>query len=170
MSPCILDADGAHQPVRIKTWVDEPGPLKDGKLQMDRRFASLKYWSQRLYTELFIFLEPSLFGGVVPPTDSLHVMKQLLERCFGYNTGVVAAQTTTQLSIQNRTRREQFEFFRNDYINNGRPLRSIRFENQIVDWEAKGNGIYRSFIASALPPNLQPPTASDKFGFCVMNT
>ena len=137
---------------------------------MDKRFTSLNNWSQKLFFDLFQFLEPSLFCGAVRPTDSHTVLRQLMERCFGYNTGVVFGQTATTLSIQKRTKREQFEILRFHYINNGRPLRNIQFENQIVDWEAKGNGIYRSFIASKLPPNMEPPTATDKYGFCVMNT
>ena len=128
---CTLDPDGDHQPVRIKKWNNEPGPLANGDKLMDKRYTSLNHWTQKLFFDLFEFLEPSLFCGAVRPTDSNTVLRQLMERCFGYNTGVVFGQTATTLSIQKRTKREQFFKFRDDYINNGRPLRKIRFENQI---------------------------------------
>ena len=80
-------------------------PLEDGDKEMDKRLVNLKHWTQKLITELFIFLEPSLFGGVVPPTDSNTVLRQLMERCFGINTGVIAGTTITTLSMQKRTKR-----------------------------------------------------------------
>ena len=89
---CPLDADGAHQPVRVDEWSDDPGPLEDGAKVWDRMFYNLNTWGLKHYAELFRYLEPSLFGGALQPTDSLIVMKQLMERCFSYNTGAVAVE------------------------------------------------------------------------------
>ena len=73
---CPLDADGAHQPVRIITWVDEPGPIENGSQQFDRRVCSFAGWTNKLFCALFAYLEPSLFGGAIQPTDSITVLKQ----------------------------------------------------------------------------------------------
>ena len=55
-------------------------------------FYNLNTWGLKHYAELFRYLEASLFGGALQPTDSLIVMKQLMERCFSYNTGAVAVE------------------------------------------------------------------------------
>ena len=89
---CPLDADGAHQPVRVDQWSDEPGPLDDGSKVWDRRMFNMNKWGQKQYRELFRYLELSLFGGALQPTDSLIGMKQLMERCFRYNTGAGAVE------------------------------------------------------------------------------
>ena len=86
---CTLDPDGAHQPVRIKVWRDEPGPIEDGDKAWDRRWCNLNTWSNKLYCQLFAYLEVSLFGGALQPTDSLTVLKQLMERIFGYNLSLI---------------------------------------------------------------------------------
>ena len=150
--------------------MNEPGPIEDGDKKWDRRVCNLEHWPLKLYTQLFAYIEPSLFGGAIQPTDSMTVLRQLMERCFGYNTGVVKGQTATKLKDLKRTKLEQFEVLRREYIANGRPLRTIEFEDQIVRWENKGNGIYKSFLADTLPPGQVPPTPVDTCGFCVMNT
>ena len=132
---CPLDADGAHQPVRVTEWVDQPGPIADGGKEFDRRMCQFTAWTKKLFCELFAYLEPSLFGGAIQPTDSITVLKQLMERCFGYNTGIVAGQQATKLKHHKISKEKQFEIFRKDYIANGRPLRTIKFENQVVHWE-----------------------------------
>ena len=65
---CPLDADGAHQPVRIVTWMDGPGTLEDGEKHWDRRLCNLDKWGHKLFCQLFSYLEPSLFGGALQPT------------------------------------------------------------------------------------------------------
>ena len=124
-----------------------------------------------MYGELFTYIEVSLFGGALQPTDSLTVLKQLMERCFGYNTGAVSGQIPTKLkNLGRQTKQEQFDVFRQEYIINGKPLREIAFQNKIVRWEDKDNGIYRSCLAETFPPARMPPPAADSCGFCVMNT
>ena len=106
---CTLDPDGAHQPVRIKIWKDELGPLENGDKEMDRRFVNLKHWSQKLYLELFIFLEPSLFGGVVPPTDSNTVLRLWLQHRSScrpnYNTTITLLQAHQTRAIRDPPQR-----------------------------------------------------------------
>ena len=48
---CALDADGAHQPVRVDEWSDEPGPLEDGAKVWDRMFYNLNTWGLKHYAE-----------------------------------------------------------------------------------------------------------------------
>ena len=168
---CPIDAGGAHQPVRIEHWSDECGPLEDGSKVWDRRLYNLNNWGVKNYAELFGYLEPSMFGGAIQPTASLILMKQLMERCFGYNTGVVAGQTPTRTQhINKRSRREVYDLLRKDYITNGRPLRVLKFENGQVNWGDPSNGIYQNCHVSHLPRGFQPPILADSCGFCVWNT
>ena len=98
-------------------------------------------------------------------------MRQVMERCFGYNTGAVAGQTPTNLKhVNKRPKREQYDLLRKDYITNGRPLRDLRFESGQVNWEDPDNGIYQSFHVSVLPRGIQRPILADSCGFCVWNT
>ena len=168
---CPIDADGGHQPVRIHHWSDEPGPLKDGSKVWDRRFYYLNNWGLKHFAELFGYLEPSLFGGALQPTASLKMMRQVMERCFGYNTGAVAGQRPTKLRhINVRNRRQVYDLLRKDYITNGRPLRDLRFESGQVNWEDPDNGIYQNFHVDVLPRGIQRPILADSCGFCVWNT
>ena len=168
---CALDAVGALPPVRVYHWLNEPDPLEDPHAYWDRRLYNLKAWGLKHYAQLFGYLEPSLFGGGIQPTDSLTVMKQLMERCFGYNTGVVAGQAPTVLrGVPRRTLGEQFLIFLKAYITNGRPLRSIKFKNGVVDWRDQDNGIYHSYHVDNLPPAVVRPTPADPCGFCVLNS
>ena len=54
-----------------------------------------------------------------------------------------------------------------DYIANGRPVRTLKFENLVVRWEDSDNGIYRSFLAESLAWSHLPPPAADSCGFCL---
>ena len=73
---------------------------------------------------------------------------------------MVKGQVATKLSHKNRTRQQQFDVFHDLYMANGRPLRNIKFQNQVVDWEDKGDGIYKSFLARELSPGLTAPPAA----------
>ena len=166
-----LDADGVHQPVSVTTWSDDPGPLRGGSDPWHKRYTLLSDWSKKHFEELFSYLEPSLFGGALQPTDSLKVLQQLMERCFGYCTGVVHGQVATKLRYhKDRTKQQRFELFRQEYIRNGRPLRVIKFKNKAVCWEERCNGIYKSFLVEDIPAGQVAPAAADACGFCVLNT
>ena len=102
------------------------------------------------------------------------MLQQLMERIFGYNAGVEKGHTAKKHKKHTRAGcRVKGECGvkagegGGDYIANGRPPRTIKFENQVVHWEDSDNGIYRSFLAEPLPWSHLPPPAADSCGFCL---